>query len=236
MRKPPRVRSRAGIHEPEVQKRSIGRRDSKFLSCSYSSFTLLNYSSMRGLSIPFKNPTHAMPDPFYGNSLPLLKNASYILPGESSYRLKSKQDEQEALSSVSAERKISDIDEFGMPYKDPPSSGKMFLWKSVRNVKSRKYALLTSLIHLPSVVISLGCVILNFPTPFQGSTGSGHQWQVANSSLSCVDRKSCENLLRFQLLTPLQPCSTASNLQLISTETWLSCHFQQCSYTLFIAA
>jgi hypothetical protein len=60
------------------------------------------------------------------------------------------------------ERKMIDVDEFGMPYKEPPSSAILLLRNSLRTIKSRKHAILKSLIHIPSVAITLGVLSLTF--------------------------------------------------------------------------
>jgi tryptophan synthase alpha subunit len=98
-----------------------------------------------------------------------------------------------------AERKMSDVDEFGMPYKEPPSSGTVILRNSLRTLKSRQHAMLKSLIHLPSMAITLGVLSLTFMHVFWEAPAQNTNGKYSKAPGSRLAGGGLKNVLHWSL-------------------------------------
>jgi hypothetical protein len=112
-----------------------------------------------------------MPDLFRGNSVPLLKNVgerpSRYIHNPFDTDCKKNREDKDPLASISQrEGNMTNAEGFSVPYETTSSGGSLRFRNSFRTLKSRKHAILASLIHLPSVIISLGVLSLTFRRVF----------------------------------------------------------------------
>lgn len=109
------------------------------------------------------------------------------------------QEGKDPPSSVSQmERNMSDVDGFGTPYEATGSSDSSSrLRRSFHALKSRKHAILASLIHVPSMAISLGVLSLTFRNVFWEAPGP----QTNGTSLKAPPSSCWPG--RLSRLTPL---------------------------------